>query len=142
TGPVILPAAARDPALLSRIELFRTLPLFEEGGALHDTKHLYGCNMAVRLHVFDSIGTFNEQLGPGASGLNEDGDLSERIRAAGMRVAYVPEMLMQHTADPSRLTWEFFTSLHRADARSRFVQRGNRGVTHAALHWLGALGTS
>ena len=138
TGPITLPPGVVDPDILRRVELFRTLPLFDEGQALHESKHLYGCNMAVRRQTCDRVGWFVERLGPGASGLHEDGDLAERIRAAGLRIAYVPEMEMHHTAEPSRLTWAFFVYLHEADARSRFVQRGRRGRVHALQHLLGA----
>lgn len=138
TGPITLPPAVTDPTLMRRVEMYRTLPLFDQGSELHDTAHLYGCNMALRRSTFDRVGRFDERLGPGASGLHEDGDLAERIRSAGLRIAYVPEMEMHHTAEPSRLSWEFFIYLHQADARSRFVQRGGRGRLHAARHLLGA----
>ena len=94
TGKVTLPPSAQEPSLLARIELYGTLPLFDAGRVGCETTHLYGCNMALRRSTFDRIGDFNERLGPGASGLHEDGDLGERIRAAGLRLAYVPEMEM------------------------------------------------
>ncbi len=139
TGRTILPPGNDNPNLLAAVDLYGTLPLFDIGMEKRETTHLYGCNMAVRRSTFQNAGTFDERLGPGASGLHEDGDLAERIRAAGMTILYAPEMLMYHTVDPSRLTEDFFVRLHQADARSRFLQRGPRGIAYAIEHWLGAL---
>ena len=139
TGPVRLPPHVHDREILERVRLLRTLPLFDLGPSRQETKHLYGCNMVVRRQALERIGGFDERLGPGASGLHEDGDVARRLRAAGERILYLPELEMFHTVDPERLTWEFFVALHHADARSRFVRDGNRGLFYALRHWLGAV---
>ncbi len=138
TGPVCLPPGEYDRETLARVRLLRTLPLLDLGSAACETKHLYGCNMLVRRAALLRAGGFDERLGPGASGLHEDGELARRLRASGERILYFPPLRMFHTVDPARLTWEFFRELHRADGRSRFVRDGNRGLTHAARRWLGA----
>jgi GT2 family glycosyltransferase len=137
TGPVRLPPGNYDAGTLERVRVLRTLPLFDLGGDFRETDHLYGCNMVVRRAVLQNLGGFDERLGPGASGLHEDGDLARRLRAAGQRILYDPRLVMFHTVDPERLTWEFFAALHRADARSRFVLDGNRGLPHALRRWSG-----
>lgn len=139
TGPVRLPPHLHDRDLLAQVELLRTLPLFDLGPKRRETKHLYGCNMVIRRAALERIGGFDERLGPGASGLHEDGEVARRLRSAGERILYLPELVMFHTVDPTRLTWEFFVELHHADARSRFVRDGNRGLAYAARHWLGAV---
>lgn len=120
-GRVRIPLHVTDPAQRAQIAYFRTLPLFEGGDAVTDERHLYGCNMAVRRAVFDRLGLFNERLGPGASGLHEDGDLARRTLHAGMRIGYMPEVVVYHAVEPSRLTYDFFRALHVRDARSRYL---------------------
>jgi len=139
TGPVTLPPSQRTADFIACVEWYRTLPLFDLGPSERETKHLYGCNMVVRRAALAAVGGFDPRLGPGASGLHEDGDLARRLRAAGHRILYFPRLEMHHPADPQRLTWEFFCSLHRADARSRWVRDGNRGLRYALQHWFGAV---
>lgn len=57
---------------------------------------LSGCNMVVRTDVARSIGGFATELGPGASGLNEDTEFSKRVREAGYRQIYAPQILVRH----------------------------------------------
>jgi GT2 family glycosyltransferase len=138
TGRVRIPPRVTDRAVLAQVAYYRTLPLFDRGDGLQDSTHLYGCNMAVRRAGFDRVGVFDERLGPGASGLHEDGDLARRLRHAGLRIAYVPGMLVYHTVEPSRLTVEYFRTLHRADARSRYVMQPDRSWLRSVADWLGA----
>lgn len=139
TGPVRLPPSQRTASIVSLVEFYRTLPLFDVGSDPKPTKHLYGCNMLVRKHALEAVGGFDARLGPGASGLHEDGDLALRLQSAGLAILYWPALEMFHVAEPERLTWGYFRQLHRADARSRWVRDGNRGLAYALQHWLGAL---
>lgn len=138
TGRVRVPPRVTDPHVHAQIAYYRTLPLFDRGDALQDSTHLYGCNMAVRRTTFERVGRFDERLGPGASGLHEDGELAGRIRQAGLRLAYLPNMLVYHTVEPSRLTLDYFRSLHRADARSRCIMEPQRGWLASVADWVGA----
>lgn len=138
-GRVLLPRAVVAPEILARIAYYRTLPLYDQGDDGRDGRHLYGCNMALRRAVFDRIGQFNEALGPGASGLHEDGDLARRVLAAGFRIIYAPDIIVRHAVDESRLTFESFQDQHRRDGRSRFVMDPPRHVVQPLAHWLGAL---
>jgi GT2 family glycosyltransferase len=63
-----------------------------------------GANMAFRREVFDSVGYFDERLGPGASGgCGDDSELWYRILAAGHRCRYEPTAVVFHR---HRETWD------------------------------------
>ncbi len=138
TGRVRTPPAIIDPNLLSRVALFSTLPLFDRGDEIADTKHLYGCNMAIRRSVLEQVGPFHEELGPGASGLHEDGDMARRIAARGLRIGYMPDVIVYHAVEPERLTFAFFHEMHRRDARSRFVLAPDTSRSDTRRRWLGS----
>ncbi|MCX8072112.1 MAG: glycosyltransferase [Candidatus Binatia bacterium] len=138
TGPVRLPPEQRRREIMELVNFYRTIPLFDRGPQLQPSKHLYGCNMLVRKSALAAVGGFDARLGPGASGLHEDGDLAHRLRQAGYALAYLPQLEMFHIVEPERLCWEYFCRLHRADAQSRFVRDGNLGLGYALRHWFGA----
>jgi len=138
TGRVLVPPSVTDAEVCRRIDYFRTIPLFDGGSVVGDSHHLYGCNMGVRRRVFDAVGGFNERLGPGASGLHDDGDLAERILRAGMRIGYMPATVVYHTVEPTRLTPEYFRLLHLRDARSRFEMKPDQPRSRSVAHLLGA----
>jgi len=138
-GRVLLPLDVTDPTLQARVRHYRTIPLFDGGDTVRDDRHLYGANMMVRRAVFERVGPFNERLGPGASGLHEDGDLARRILQAGMRIGYMPAATVYHVVEPERLTFEYFRSLHLRDARSRFEMDPQGNWLRSLLHWFGAV---
>lgn len=137
-GRVLLPPDMTDPDVRARVAYYRTIPLFDSGDAVHHDRHLYGANMAVRHAVFDCVGLFNERLGPGASGLHEDGDLANRILAAGLHIGYMPNAVVYHAVEPDRLTFEYFRHLHLRDARSRFAMNPDGSWTRSLAHLVGA----
>jgi glycosyltransferase involved in cell wall biosynthesis len=120
-GRVRLPPEVTDPALLARVAMYRSLPLYDGGDAVCDGKGLAGCNMAVRRRVFDRIGAFDERLGPGASGAHEDAELVMRIRAAGLRIGYMPGAVVYHAVDPARFTPAAFRDFHQRMGRSLYA---------------------
>lgn len=124
--------------LAQRAVRLGTLPLYDRGGAVQEVHHLYGCNMAIRRAALDQIGLFNEALGPGASGLHEDGDMARRILAQGLRIGYMPQAVVYHVVEEERLTFEFFREMQRRDARSRFVLKPDRSLWRVGLDCAGA----
>ncbi|MFN8626306.1 MAG: glycosyltransferase [Candidatus Binatia bacterium] len=121
-GRVRVPPAAADPATLARVAQFPgTLPLFDAGDAVRDVPYMWGCNMAVRRRVIDTVGPYDERLGVGASGLYEDAEFSERIRRAGLRIGYMPDAVVYHSVDPTRLTRQWFREFNVRLARSRYL---------------------
>lgn len=120
-GRVRLPREVTDPELLARVARYRSLPLYDGGDAVCDGKGLAGCNMAVRRRVFESIGPFNERLGPGASGAHEDADLVARMHAANLRIGYMPGAIVYHAVDPARFTPDAYRDFQRRMARSLYA---------------------
>lgn len=137
-GRIRTPPRVTDPDTLARVALYGTLPLYDRGDGVEDVKHLYGCNMAIRRNVLEQVGGFNEDLGPGASGLHEDGDMARRILDRGLRIGYMPDAIVYHAVEEDRLTYEFFREMHRRDARSRFVLDRRRSRANVLSHWLGS----
>jgi glycosyltransferase involved in cell wall biosynthesis len=80
---------------------------------------LFGCNIIVRAGVFQKIGGFRPELGPGAVGLAEDTELTFRMRQAGCRLIYAPQILVWHRLPRDRLTKSFLRRRAFQDGRSR-----------------------
>jgi GT2 family glycosyltransferase len=55
-----------------------------------------GANMAFRREVLDTIGGFDDALGPGTPFCNDDVDAVARASAAGYAGSYVPEPVVHH----------------------------------------------
>ena len=71
-----------------------------------------GCNMAFRRRVFDSVGLFDWHLGAGAPGASaEDVDMAYRCLRAGLKVVYLPQILVHHAH--GRRTDSQVRALHR-----------------------------
>ena len=73
--------------------------------------------MVVRADVFQKTGGFAPELGPGGIGVWEDTEISLRMRQAGCRMIYAPQILVRHQWARGRLTKSFF----RANASSCMV---------------------
>lgn len=68
---------------------------------------LFGVNMVVRADVFQKVGGFSPELGPGGIGVWEDTEISLRMRQAGCRMIYAPQILVRHQWRHGRLTKAF-----------------------------------
>ena len=68
---------------------------------------LFGVNMVVRADVFQKVGGFAPELGPGGIGVSEDTEISLRMRQAGCRMIYAPQVLVRHQWRQGRLTKSF-----------------------------------
>lgn len=64
---------------------------------------LIGACMGLHCSLFDRIGVFDEELGPGASGFGEETLLWKQIKLAGLRILAVDDTFVIHRPDPSRL---------------------------------------
>jgi GT2 family glycosyltransferase len=116
-GQVLRPAIT-DPEVLTRLSLYGTIAFFSADASVRDLKSLHGSNMALRRRVFDRVGMFNENLGPGAAGGLDDIELGNRVARAGFRIGYAPDAIVYHTVDPSRLTPEYRLQWELWQARS------------------------
>ncbi|HZH85414.1 MAG TPA: glycosyltransferase [Phototrophicaceae bacterium] len=112
-----------DPEVRRLLQRYRTIPQLEFSSDIGDLHSLNGANIAIRRTVFDRVGYFDERLGPGASGTSEDVELAQRIRKAGMKIAYMPRALVYHRVDRERLTEKYFKQTHWRQGASRFLMK-------------------
>jgi glycosyltransferase involved in cell wall biosynthesis len=80
---------------------------------------LVGASMGVHRRVFERVGLFDENLGPGASGFGEETLLWKQMLAAGMRIHAVPRAHVIHHPDASRLLRSSWLSSARNFGRTR-----------------------
>jgi GT2 family glycosyltransferase len=80
---------------------------------------LCGTNMVVRAEVFERVGGFAPELGPGGLGMWEDTEISLRIRQAGYRIVYAPQILLRHPWSRERLTKSFLRSRYFGEGRAQ-----------------------
>ena len=59
-----------------------------------------GANMAVSRRVFEQIGGFDPELGPGITGGGEESLLSWQLKRAGFRLVAAPEVQVEHHPIP------------------------------------------
>jgi GT2 family glycosyltransferase len=123
-GPILMPPEMRQNEEFLRAQhKFRTINFVRYSSALSEIKTLTGANMAIRKEVFFRVGGFNEDLGPGRSGISEDVEFAMRLRLSGGRIGYAPEAAVYHEVDWSRLTEEFFRHRHEQQGRSRLIYK-------------------
>jgi cellulose synthase/poly-beta-1,6-N-acetylglucosamine synthase-like glycosyltransferase len=77
---------------------------------LFSPRWLAGTNIAFSTETLRKVGGFRTDLGRRGGGLlgNEELDATARVRAAGMRVVYEPNAVVQHLIPPERLTHKWF----------------------------------
>ena len=78
-----------------------------------------GANMAVSRRVFDKIGDFDPELGPGITGGGEESLLSWQLQQAGFRLVAAPEVEVEHHPDPVRLLYPNWINAARLKGRAR-----------------------
>ena len=116
-GRVLLDCEGGWPEWLDRTYLALMADLRDCGDQVIDLDGtLYGVNMVVRAEVFQKVGGFAPELGPGGIGMWEDTEISLRMRQAGCRLLYAPQILVRHQWPRDRLTKSFI--------RKRFFQQG------------------
>ena len=123
-GPILVPPEIEhDENFIQAQRRFRTINFVKYPLGLKEIKTLTGANMAVRREVFSKIGVFNEELGPGRSGISEDVEFAKRVLKAGGRIGYEHRAAVYHIVDWSRLTEEFFRDRHEQQGRSRLIYK-------------------
>lgn len=129
-GPILIPPEMQnDQEFLRAHYKFRTISFVRYRPKTTEIKTLTGGNMAIRSEVFSRIGLFNEQLGPGRSGISEDVEFAQRLIKSGGRIGYNPEAAVYHEVDWSRLTEEFFRQRHEQQGRSRLIYKNQSLAT-------------
>ncbi len=87
---------------------------------------LVGANMGLHRSVFQRIPGFDPELGPGASGFGEETLLTWQMQEAGLRLQAVPDAIVVHHPDVSRLV--------RAEWLKGAHKRG-RSLAYLLYHW-------
>lgn len=108
----ILPA--EDPiAKAGTLAPYLDLPIADDGERVIEVRGLLGANMAFRATALRRVGPFDERLGPGASGHEEETEMSQRLRRAGLHIGYAPQAVVRHEVDASRADRERFIRIAR-----------------------------
>jgi GT2 family glycosyltransferase len=116
----ILPA--EDPETkVGPLAVYLDLPLADHGEAVLEVRGVLGANMAFRADALRQVGPFDERLGPGAGGHEEETEMSQRLRRAGLRIGYAPKALVYHEVDPARANRERFIRIARERGRCRMM---------------------
>lgn len=116
----ILPA--EDPGLRAGENwVYLDLPIVDEGEQVTEVRGVLGANMAFRAEALQKVGPFDERLGPGAGGHEEETEMSARLRKAGYRIGYAPGAVVYHEVDPSRASRERFLRIARERGRCRMI---------------------
>ena len=87
--------------------------------ALNSARHhamngiINGCNMTMRRALFDRLGPFDENFGPGGPFSGDDTEYIFRAYAAGTTIEYVPDMAVSHyhgrkTTDAAWKLWRHY----------------------------------
>jgi GT2 family glycosyltransferase len=129
-GIIRIPSPQKDePEILALLERYRTIPVLEYKQNFKTIHSINGANFFITREVIDLIGGFDERLGPGAAGTSEDVDFARRLAAANIAIGYVPQAIVYHRIDHSRLTEEYFEQSHRRQGGSRFLMRPRGNAT-------------
>jgi GT2 family glycosyltransferase len=125
--------AEEDPARkLGAAACYAALPLVDHGESVIEVRGVVGANMAFRARALAAAGGFDERLGPGAAGHEEETEMSARLRRAGMRIGYAPQAIVYHAVDPARARRPAFLELARQRGFSRIIHE-RRALAKIAL---------
>ena len=116
----ILPA--EDPERkVGPMAVYLDLPIADHGEEVIEVRGVLGANMAFRADAIKQVGPFDERLGPGAGGHEEETEMSQRLRRAGFRIGYAPKALVYHEVDATRADRERFIRIARERGRCRML---------------------
>lgn len=97
------------------------LPIVDHGEEVVEVRGVMGANMAFRAAALCAVGPFDERLGPGAGGHEEETEMSARLRRAGYRIGYAPRALVHHEVDLARADRARFLRVARERGRCRML---------------------
>jgi GT2 family glycosyltransferase len=134
----ILPA--EDPEKkVGPMAVYLDLPIADHGDEVIEVRGVLGANMAFRTDAIARVGPFDERLGPGAGGHEEETEMSQRLRRAGFRIGYAPKALVYHEVDPSRANRERFIRITRERGRCRMLHEKHSAldvIAKNAIAWM------
>ncbi len=90
----------------------------------------FGANMAMRRAVFDRVGLFDTNRGRKGKVLasGEDGEMFERILAAGLKAVFLGESRVHHKVEAFRMTKRYFRRWRFQTSRNLAASRGVPGT--------------
>jgi glucosyl-dolichyl phosphate glucuronosyltransferase len=115
------------------------LPIVDHGEEVVEVRGVLGANMAFRASALTQVGLFDERLGPGAAGHEEETEISARLRRAGFRIGYAPGALVYHEVDPARADRARFLRIARERGRCRMIHEHHRALAVLGDNALAAL---
>lgn len=114
--------AEEDPdEKIGPMAVYLDLPIADDGDQVIEVRGVLGANMGFRATALRQVGPFDERLGPGAGGHEEETEMSARLRSAGFRIGYAPKALVYHEVDRSRADRERFIRIARERGRCRML---------------------
>jgi glycosyltransferase involved in cell wall biosynthesis len=135
----ILPA--EDPAgkVGADAAAWLDLPIVDHGEKVIEVRGVLGANMAFRAIALARVGFFDERLGPGAAGHEEETEMSARLTRAGFRIGYAPRALVYHDVDPARADRARFLRVARERGRCRMIHESHGALAIVADNAIAAL---
>ncbi|MGH7781002.1 MAG: glycosyltransferase family 2 protein [Candidatus Binataceae bacterium] len=118
--------------------VYLDLPIFERGEEVIEVRGVIGANMAFRAAAIRRTGPFDERLGPGAGGHEEETEMSARLRRSGYKIGYAPKAIVYHEVDPARAGRERFIRVARERGRCRMLHEEHSAfevITKNVIAW-------
>ena len=115
-----------DPHKIAGVNsVYLDLPLVDHGDEIIEVRGVMGANMAFLGTALRAVGPFDERLGPGAAGHEEETEMSARFRRAGYHIGYSPNAVVYHEVDPSRANRARFIRVARERGRCRMIHENH-----------------
>lgn len=105
-------------------------------------KYPFGGNMGFRKSLLDKTGSFHTSLGRKGSELNaaEEKELFQRIRSLSVPIHYLPDALLYHRVDQSRLSKAYIRKQAMGLGRSMHMQLREASISKVLNNWLQEIG--
>lgn len=105
-------------------------------------KYPFGGNMGFRKSILDKTGSFNTKLGRKGSELNaaEEKELFQRIHSHSIPIYYIPDALLYHRVDQSRLSKTYIRKQALGLGRSMQMQLRKASAGKVLKNWLQEIG--
>ena len=114
--------AKDDPQKIAGTDwVYLDLPIADHGDQVLEVRGVLGANMAFRVEALHKAGPFDERLGPGACGHEEETEMSARLRRLGYHIGYSPNAVVYHEVDPARADRKRFIRIAQERGRCRII---------------------
>ncbi len=135
----ILPAEDPVAKVGAEAAVWLDLPIVDHGEEVIEVRGVLGANMAFRASALEHVGLFDERLGPGAGGHEEETEMSARLRRAGFKIGYAPRALVYHEVDSVRADRARFLRIARERGRCRMIHEAHPALPVIADNAIAAL---